>query len=103
MRRSRLRQHIITLLGGRCQWCGTDDRRVLQIDHVYSDGAEERREYRHRIYQHILDDLESGRYQVLCASCNWIKQYEHGEHRRRFNTDDLPMIESELLLEDFNE
>jgi hypothetical protein len=24
---------------------------------------------------------EREKYQLLCANCNWIKKYEHGEHR----------------------
>jgi hypothetical protein len=29
----------------------------------------------------VLSDT-SGKYQLLCANCNWIKRFENGEHGR---------------------
>ena len=78
-----VRQQIITALGGRCVKCGFDDRRILQIDHIYGDGADERRDYSGTAYyRHILRNLSSGRYQLLCPNCNWIKRVENFETRK---------------------
>lgn len=64
-----------------CQWLNADgsrgcaNRACMQIDHVYGDGAKERRQHlTQRQFLHVvLQDVE-GRYQILCANCNWIKR-----------------------------
>lgn len=72
----RLRQEAIDRLGGRCVTCGHPDSRVLQIDHKFGGGADERRDYPNGVsyLRHILANLNSDRYQLLCASCNWLKR-----------------------------
>lgn len=101
-----LRSKVILRFGARCanKNClvpgGCTDVRALQIDHVHNDGAEERRKYgvagprggqtplprskMQAIYQLALEDTE-GRYQLLCANCNVIKEHERRkeEYRRR--------------------
>lgn len=92
--RRRLRDTALIKLGAKCanpacQWLNADgsrgcqDSRCLQIDHVNSDGAQERREMKGKdsmaIYRKVLADQE-GRYQLLCANCNWIKRSQKGEH-----------------------
>lgn len=84
----------VNKLGGRCanpacQWLNADgsrgctDSRCLQIDHVYGDGAEDRKKFKHIIsfYRFIVKNDCAGRYQVLCANCNWIKRHINHEHR----------------------
>ena len=81
-RRAKLRQAVIALLGGKCVSCGISDVRVLQIDHINSNGAEDRKIYgagQPAYYQHILDCKGIG-YQLLCANCNWLKRYERREY-----------------------
>ena len=70
----RRKAQIHSLLGGKCKHCGEKDTRVLQIDHVYGDGAQERREglSRTQLYRNI--EKETKRYQLLCANCNWKKR-----------------------------
>jgi len=65
---------IHKLLGGKCKKCGEKDPRVLQIDHVNSDGNIERRfgETRGQLYKKVVDNPK--RYQLLCANCNWRKR-----------------------------
>jgi hypothetical protein len=71
-------------LGEVCAMCGFDDRRALQVDHVNSDGGVERDNKGRRsvvsntLYRRILQDTE-GRYQILCANCNWIKRHTNNE------------------------
>jgi len=77
---SELREMVMHQLGSRCAVCGITDRRVLQIDHVYGGGSEERRNIGPRgIYIKILESNGYG-YQILCANCNTIKRYEEGEN-----------------------
>ena len=70
----RRKAQIHSLLGGKCKHCGEKDSRVLQIDHVYGDGAQERREglTRMQLYRNI--EKNTKRYQLLCANCNWKKR-----------------------------
>jgi len=100
-----LRRKVVFKLGSRCAnpFClvvgGCADLRALQIDHVNNDGAEERKKYGGKlgprggqtmlgrtkmrsIYQLALEDTE-GRYQLLCANCNVIKEYERRQEKYR--------------------
>lgn len=65
--------------------CGFDDRRALQLDHIWGGGTKDRRRLRpNGVYREALRMIESGtvaqKYQLLCANCNWIKRFEKGEH-----------------------
>jgi hypothetical protein len=81
--RAKLRQQIVAALGGKCQRCGFDDWRALQVDHINGGGTRHRGSYvsMHRYYKDILASAQaqSGEYQLLCANCNQIKRYEAGE------------------------
>ena len=82
-----LRGQIFDKLGRRCVHCGQSDVRVLQIDHRYGGGADERRDYKGLAYlRHIIADIDTGRYQILCASCNILKRVVNFECVR-FNLD----------------
>ena len=83
---ARWREAVFAVLGNACVRCGFEDRRALQIDHVYGDAAEDRKRFcggRYRIayFKRIIEHPD--RYQILCANCNWIKRAENGEQRRR--------------------
>jgi hypothetical protein len=84
-----LRSRVIQRFGGKCERCGFDDYRALQIDHVLGDGAEERRNRNSGItfLNRLLNLSESelrGRYQLLCANCQWIKRRENNEHGGKY-------------------
>lgn len=72
-----MRLGAIALLGGRCADCGIDDPVVLNIDHVFDDGADERRKLNpSQICARLVQgSLPRGRYQLLCCNCNWRKEY----------------------------
>jgi hypothetical protein len=57
----------------------------LQIDHVNGDGSKERGGKQHNNYTVMLTEIiegnKNGRFQLLCANCNWIKRYENNEVR----------------------
>jgi len=77
-RREKARCELITALGGVCS-CGFSDQRALQIDHVHDDGKSERILFKFdyvAMRRHMRRTVKSGRYQVLCANCNAIKQWE---------------------------
>ncbi len=77
-----LRRAAIIHLGGECISCRNSDPRVLQIDHVLGDGAEERRNLAvSTMLRQVIDTLPGERYQLLCANCNWIKRTENDESR----------------------
>lgn len=80
------RSRVIKHLGGKCIRCGFDDPRALQADHVKEVGLAHLRSQNWRDYhKEILKDT-TGRFQLLCANCNWIKRAENNENpsSRRF-------------------
>lgn len=80
-----LRAAALDKLGRRCGRCGFCDERALQIDHVQGNGAADNAVHRGcRFYQRVLAD-QRGRYQTLCANCNWIKRHENREFPRRLD------------------
>jgi hypothetical protein len=73
------RKEIIEAYGGKCAFCGFDDYRALVIDHVNDDGNEDRRnglKHPNDFYRHIIINGFPDKYQVLCANCNTIKEFE---------------------------
>jgi hypothetical protein len=85
-RHQRKRQALLDALGGKCVVCGFADQRALHIDHVLNDGCTERKQFCQnpttgsftgykKYFKHIAENLDSGRYQLLCANCNTIKEY----------------------------
>ena len=84
-RHAGLRDKIIAHRGGRCEQCGFNDHRALQIDHVAGDGAADHDVKRGPgYYIRVLTSMLAGegRYQILCANCNWIKAHTEGSIRR---------------------
>lgn len=74
------REYAFKVLGNKCNICGIDDLRVLQIDHIKairrkdnSDPYESGSRLRQRIYNRSrnLKNL-----QILCANCHQIKTKE---------------------------
>jgi hypothetical protein len=76
-----LRNHVLTVMGGKCCKCGFSDYRALQIDHADGMGFAERK-FRQTTGYSYLKKVEksfksrAGKYQLLCANCNWIKKHE---------------------------
>jgi len=83
IKRKELKDEILKKLGEKCIQCGFDDKRALQIDHINGDGHEERdlQKSTNTYYRHVIRSIENneGKYQLLCANCNWIKRIEHNE------------------------
>ena len=82
--RKNCRDEIISLLGGKCVRCGFTDKRALQIDHVNGGGTKDTwgRKNHLTYYKEVIVHLKAGggKFQLLCANCNWIKRHENNEH-----------------------
>ena len=88
LEKQRKKIKIHTLLGSVCVRCGFSDIRALQIDHINGGGYIERKSYPtnpKKYYSDILLSIkkEEGKYQLLCANCNWIKRFENNETKRK--------------------
>ena len=84
-RRKLTRQRFIHLMGGVCNCCGFSDWRALQIDHVNGGGTRDPKITWGATYRiHVLND-KTGKYQILCANCNWIKRYDKNENAKPRN------------------
>ena len=70
-------------LGGVCKRCGFGDIRALQIDHIDGGGNAESKDRSYLYYKRVAG-AGAGRYQLLCANCNWIKRYENNENGKRY-------------------
>ena len=84
LQRQRRKLVVLEKLGNRCVICGETDIRVLQIDHIAGDGAEDRRingNSRDSFYRRIMNDPEAHlKFQLLCANDNWRKRWDNGEY-----------------------
>ncbi len=80
----KLRKAAIEHLGSKCVRCGFNDIRALVVDHVLSDGADERRKNnQQKVLKIVIASVPGERYQCLCANCNSIVRWERGEHGKR--------------------
>jgi hypothetical protein len=81
---NKLKQAVFNILGKECSFCGFNDIRALQIDHVNGGGLKEIRLSKGNYYKFLLTEIISNpnKYQVLCANCNWIKRSVNNENRR---------------------
>jgi hypothetical protein len=72
-----VRREAIQIYGGECQGCGIDDHRVLCFDHIFDDGAEERKKTKNRTGARFAAWLKREGwpldYQLLCWNCNYLK------------------------------
>lgn len=76
-----LRLEVLKKLGDKCAWCGFDDWRALQIDHVNGGGSRIRRKGQSwsTFYKEIIKGTHRHEVQLLCANCNMIKRHKDNE------------------------
>lgn len=80
LQRTRLRMRVLAEYGSVCVCCGEHRFTMLDIDHVYNDGADERRERgTEAILRNIIRTGAWDRYQVLCCNCNQSKRRNRGK------------------------
>lgn len=61
-----------------CKCCGENEFKFLSIDHVFNDGAEERKRIGNNVqllYWIKRNNFPPDRYQVLCYNCNLAKGF----------------------------
>ena len=69
-----------SILGGKCKFCGFNNPRALQVDHIAGGGHQHHGKQTRKIYRDIRDGKNKKDYQLLCANCNWIKRVENYEY-----------------------
>ena len=78
-----LREQILAGYGAVCARCKETDKRVLEIDHMKDNGAEERRKFKrnyNKLHKSIIKrNFPKDEYQLLCKNCNWLKELERRE------------------------
>jgi hypothetical protein len=80
----KLRIATLELLDNKCCKCGFNDIRALQVDHINGGGSKEKKSITCVYWKYVINSIlkEEGRYQLLCANCNWIKRVEEKEVRQ---------------------
>ena len=87
------RADLLAVFGGKCKKCGFSDVRALQIDHINGGGTKERKAGGRNgmnLYSKLVREFASntgeteGKYQILCANCNIIKNVENKECQREY-------------------
>lgn len=71
-----LRSQVLAAYGGQCACCGESTPEFLSIDHIYNDGAAERKRTGagYPFYVKLRQQgFPRDRYQVLCYNCNYAK------------------------------
>jgi hypothetical protein len=90
---TQLRTMVFNLLGDKCLHCGFEDRRALQIDHIHGGGRKERKKsgYSNTWLREVITSIKNneGKYQLLCANCNWIKRLENNEIHHAAKASDI--------------
>ena len=77
------RKELINYLGGKCVGCGITDWRILQVNHLNGGG---RREIllkgNKKIYKEILNGQRENEFDLRCANCNLIYEFETKRRNR---------------------
>jgi hypothetical protein len=85
--KEKLKTEIFILLGNKCSNTNCPippekmEKEALQIDHINGGGCKERKKNGRNdagFYLYVLKEIQSGskNYQLLCAYCNWLKQFK---------------------------
>lgn len=94
------RKEVLNHLGGHCVKCLCDDFRVLTIDHRFGGGNKERKVLpasTQKFYKAVLEDRHA-RYQILCPTCQVLKQIERGEYAQKKPVKPFNQKQVKLLL-----
>ena len=78
---NKIRMEIIKKYGGKCVWCGSRQRLVL--DHVNEDGPAQRASgvVQERFWRWIKENDYPETIQVLCHACNIAKSLVHKKEK----------------------
>lgn len=81
-RRAKLRKEILEKLGNKCCLCSFDDKRILEIDHIYGGGNQEIKSFKNKNWNqylaHVLKSIEKNekKYRLLCPNCNRLTAWK---------------------------
>jgi hypothetical protein len=86
--RERSKTYVLKKYGGKCAFCGIDEKAVLSIDHINNDGYKDRQLSRklgvHNQYEILKRDLQNeikrDDLQVLCMNCQFRKKIYGGKN-----------------------
>jgi hypothetical protein len=83
----RQREMVFDAIGWICAWCGHDDVRVLEADHINDDAASDRKRFGRGgrsfwAYYSKHPDEAKRHLQPLCRNCNWLKHKGYKSHKR---------------------
>lgn len=74
--RENARARMWARYGERCVLCGYNDKRALELDHVFGrPKAEQGRGKSYAALKRALD-APDGEFRILCRNCNWIAYLE---------------------------
>lgn len=76
-RNRELRKLVIEKLGSKCVNCGERDYRVLQLNHINGGGRKDKA--LRTICREILDGKRDGDFDLRCANCNILYEYERNQ------------------------
>ena len=77
-----LRLQLFNIIGMNCIRCGYSKIEALQLDHINSDGREDRNRFSAtKFLKYYISNPQEARnkLQTLCANCNYLKRYENKE------------------------
>ena len=78
---ARLRKEALAVYGEKCACCGESEPKFLSLDHVFNNGAEHRRQIKHKgsgIWKWLKDHGYPGGFQTLCMNCNFGRYLNGG-------------------------
>lgn len=82
----RVRTRLMNLLGARCNHCGLEDMRILQVDHINGGGLKELKHFKgtNQMYKYYVKNptIALQKLQLLCPNCNWLKRIDNNETRK---------------------
>ena len=78
-----LKLEMIAAYGGKCVCCGETESFFLTLDHIFDDGAEDRRQRKtgggSMMYEQLRKEgWPQGRLQLLCWNCNCGRRLNDG-------------------------
>lgn len=81
-RMTAIRERVFAAFGKQCACCGETQEVFLTLDHIYNNGARDRKVYHGNvdmIWRRALD--VPWQFQILCRNCNWAKRYGVCPHK----------------------
>jgi len=81
--KAKLKEKVFNMYGRVCVGCGFDDIRVLTLDHINNNGAEERKALGERgVYRRAIEIYRPEEYRTLCMNCQFISRIENGRQNQ---------------------